>query len=222
MRLSVTAASLPLRERKLVRAILLAIMFASSSNIPVFAHAAGASMRASAIPQFTASVRCPGDGSPAGAGACDFLRQLGIDELEVPPGGRIYRETWLGPFRGRMHSGSIVLTIHADGRRTLKTPWRRSVYRLKPGELTGFERALAQSDFGTLPVFNGLDEICVDGVGTSLEAIVDGRYRLVYFDYCGGVQSESVAEALDQLFVFAAGKSGLQYPVNPKHPTFRG
>ena len=143
-------------------------------------------------------------------------------DLAAPPGGRAYRETWSGPFRGEMHAGAIVLTIDDNGRRTMKTPWRSGAFRLRPKDLPDFEDALAGSDFAALPMFNQYAGVCVDGVATTLEAVVDGKYRLVYFDYCGGVSSESVARALDRLFVFAARKSGRYYPVNPDHPTFRG
>ena len=126
-----------------------------------------------------------------------------------------------------MHYGSIVLRISQDGTRLLETPWRHGAYHLRSDELAGFETMLAQSDFANRPVFNQLDTssgtvTCVDGVATALEAIVDGKYRLVYFDFCGGVSSNSIADALDELFVVAASKAGLQYPVNPQHPTFRG
>jgi hypothetical protein len=121
-----------------------------------------------------------------------------------------------------MHSGRIVLTVYPDGRRTLTTPWRRGAYRLRAGDLPNFESTLAASNFGELPVYNAYYGVCVDGVATSLEAIVHGNYRAVFFSYCGGVSSESVAAALDQLFVFAAGLSGLRYPAHPERPTFRG
>ena len=121
-----------------------------------------------------------------------------------------------------MGHGSIVLTIHADGTRTLKTPWHYGVFHLKSTDLPHFEADLAQSGFDTLPIYNRWEEVCIDGVTTTLEAIVDGKYRISYFDYCGGVHPEPVAQALDELFVFAAGKSGKRYPVNPDHPTFRG
>jgi hypothetical protein len=176
-------------------------------------------VRAESIPHFAASARCSDKPAPS-ADACDFLD--GAAELQIPPGGRVYRETWAGPFMGPTGHGNIELRIAPDGTRTLVTPWRQSPYLLKPYELRHFEEALAQSDFGQRPVHNQTSSVCLDGVGTALEAIVDGKYRLVYFGYCGGVSSESIAGALDQLFVFAAWRSGLRYPVNPEHPTFRG
>jgi hypothetical protein len=171
------------------------------------------------VPHFAASARCSDKPAPS-ADACDFLGDT--EDLQAPSGGRVYRETWAGPFRGPTGHGSIALMIAPDGTRTLKTPWRQSPYLLKPYELRHFEEAVAGSDFARRPVYNRAAQVCVDGVGTALEAIVDGKYRLVYFDYCGGVSSDGIAGALDQLFAFAAWKAGLRYPVNPEHPTFRG
>ncbi len=173
-----------------------------------------------AIPQFPASERCSSDARSADTLACPFLGA--IKPLEAPPGGRIYRETWSSGLKGPMGRGVITLTVYADGRRTLSSPWRYPADVLRPGELPDFEAALARSDFGRLPVDNQAEGACIDGVATTLEAVVDGRYRLTYFDYCGGVSSEGVALALDQLFVFAAAKAGMRYPVHPNHPTFRG
>lgn len=184
--------------------------------------AAAESDDAPAIPHFTASQRCPGDGSPEMKYDCDFLHEEGAADLEAPPGARVYRETWAGPFMAPMNGGSITLTIAADGSRSLKTPWRRRPYRLKPGDIPDFESLLARSSFAQRSVYNRIDAMCVDGVVTSVEAIVDGQYRLVLFDSCAGVFDENIALALDQLFVFAAGLSGLKYPVYPDHPTFRG
>jgi len=169
------------------------------------------------VPEFSPSERCP----TPNADACASYR-MDAHPLTAAPGARVYREIWRGPFVGPMGHGSIVLTVHQDGTRTLRTPWRRGEYRLRPSDLPDFEATLARSDFATLPVYNQSEEICVDGVATTLEAIVDNNYRIAYFDFCGGVSSESVATALDQLFVFSAHLSGLRYPVNPDRPTFRG
>lgn len=170
-----------------------------------------------AAPQSPSSETCPTPSSET----CASYR-MGAQILRAAPGERVYRETWRGPFRGAMGHGSITLTIRRDGARTLRTPWRHGEYLLRPNELVDFEPALARSNFASLPVFNQVQQVCVDGVATTLEAIVDGNYRIAYFDYCGGVSSEGVAQALDQLFVFSAHLSGLSYPVNPSHPTFRG
>jgi hypothetical protein len=175
-----------------------------------------------AIPQFEPTIQCPSDKDETIKEVCGFLQGAGAGVLKSRLGDRVYRETWIGGLRGKWGRGSIVLTIHADGGRTLKTPWHRGLYRLKPGELPDFETTLARSDFARLSFYNRYAEVCVDGVATSLEAIVGGRYRLAYFDYCGGVGSRGVADALDQLFVFAAGIDGLHYPFDPAHPTFRG
>jgi hypothetical protein len=172
------------------------------------------------VPHFAATARCFDKNDPPPAEVCELLH--GTEELKAPPGGRVYRETWTGPVIGPMQDGSIVLTITPDGTRTLKTPWLSGAYRLKSTELADFEATLARSDFGDRPVHNQATPVCLDGVATALEAIVDGRYRLVYFSYCGGVSSEGIASALDQLFVLAASKAGLRYPFNPDHPTFRG
>ena len=169
------------------------------------------------VPQFPPSEICP----DPGAEACADHR-MGALPLEAAAGTRVYRETWSGPFTGPMQGGSIVLTIRPDGTRTLQTPWRPDDYELSGDDLPDFEAALARSDFGALPEYNQAVEVCTGGVATTLEAVVDGTYRITHFDYCGGVSSESVAQALDQLFVFSAGLSGLSYPVNPERPTFRG
>lgn len=169
------------------------------------------------VPSFTTSDACP---TPDALGCVDF--RLGAAPLKAAPGARVYRETWSGPFGDPMHKGSIVLTIHPDGARTLNTPWRRQDYLLLRDELSDFEAALARSEFGDLPALNANVGMCTGGVATTLEAVVDGKYRITHFDFCDGVTSESVAQALDQLFVFAAGLSNLRYPVNPDQPTFRG
>ncbi|MEI9996567.1 MAG: hypothetical protein WDM91_18360 [Rhizomicrobium sp.] len=204
--------------RAAARRLLLAVMAGAAC---LFSHTADAGDPA-VIPQFSASQACPGDGSPEMQYDCKFLDDVGAKALQAPAGSRVYRESWMGPFASPMHDGSIVLIIAPDGTRTLQTPWRRRPYRLRPGELPDFEAALAKSAFSRRTVYNRIEGFCVDGVATALEAVVDGRYRMVLYDYCGGVFDEDVAQALDQLFVFAAGLSGLHYPVNPDHPTYRG
>jgi hypothetical protein len=178
--------------------------------------------RDESVPRFSASQRCPGDGSPEMKYDCDFLKELGAKPLEAPLGGRAYRETWAGPFAGPTGRGSITLRITADGMRTLEAPWLKRPYRLNPGELPDFEATLAKSRFDKWTVYNRREGIWVDGVATSIEAVVDGKYRLVLFDYSGGVFDEAIAQALDQLFVFTAGLKGLKYPVDSDHPTYRG
>ena len=202
-----------------VKILAIAAMIAASC---MFCPAAIAGDAPSAIPQFADGPHCPGDRSAEMKYDCDFLAETGAKDLRAPKGARVYRETWMGPFMGPMHEGSIVLTIAADGSRTLRTPWRRRPYHLKPGELPDFEATLAKSTFAQKTVYNRIDGVCVDGVATAVEAVVDGKYHLVLFDFCGGVFDEDIAQALDQLFVFAAGLSGRHYPVNADHPTFRG
>lgn len=188
----------------------------------LFAASSAGAMAGGRVPSFESSGRCPLDGTEWIVEACTFLRSVHAANLQAPPGGRAYRESWQGPFAGKMHKGRIELTITADGKRFLKTPWHRGAYRLKAHELDDFESRIARSEFATLPVYNRESEVCVDGVATTLEAVVGGKYRLAYFDYCGGVFYDRIADALDKLFVLAAGKSGLRYPVNPDHPTYRG
>ncbi|HEY1632864.1 MAG TPA: hypothetical protein VGF56_16215 [Rhizomicrobium sp.] len=181
----------------------------------LFGHAAVAD---TTLPRFEDSGRCPMDKSVSNV--CDLID--GLPRLEAPDGGRVYRETWSGPLMGPMGHGSIVLTVHANGTRTLQTPWHRGAFHLSPSDLPDFESDLARSGFDKLPVYSRWGEVCIDGVATALEAVVDGHYRIAYFDHCGGVHPEAIAQTLDELFVFAAGKSGLSDPVNPDHPTFRG
>jgi hypothetical protein len=178
------------------------------------------------IPHFTASQRCPGDGSPEMKYDCELLEGFGALDLNTSPGTRVYRETWSSGFKGPLGSASITLTIAVDGSKTLRTSWNHSVYNLKPSDLADFEATLSKSSFAQRTVYNRRilpeNEVCVDGVETSIEAIVDGRYRLVVFDACGGVFDENIADALDQLTVFAENISGSRFPWYPDHPTFRG
>jgi hypothetical protein len=172
------------------------------------------------------SVAAPTDDPPTvqGAEACpkadpDCSMFVGVEPLAGPSGARVYRETWWSGSRGWSAKGSITLTIRADGTRTLQTPWRKWPIRLRPAELADFEPALARSDFGKLPRYGPLS-VCTGGVATTLEALVEGRYRIVQFSFCG-VSSPGVADALDQLFVFAAAQSHLKYSPDPAHPTYR-
>jgi len=201
--------------------------------VPAFARngCSTAVYRPSAIPHFTASQRCPGEGSAEMKYDCDLLNDMGLKPLDAPPGGRAYRETWSGPFSQITGHGSITLTIAADGQRTLEAPWLTRPYHLPPNELPDFEATLAKSRFDKWTVYNrmgrdnghgAVESVCIDGVVTSIEAIVDGQYRIVLFDFCGGVFDEQIAQALDQLFVFTANLKHLKYPVNADHPTFRG
>jgi hypothetical protein len=174
-----------------------------------------------AIPDFAASARCPKQAADPSQ-ACSFLADEKVAELRAPPGGRAYRETWAGNLRKPFDRGSILLMIQPDGAATLTTPWRKRPFRLKPGELSDFEDAVARSNFGSLPIDNQAYKLCVGGFATTLEAVVAGRYRVAYFDFCGGVSSASVADALDRLYAFALSKSGVRYPLDPKHATYRG
>ena len=193
---------------------------------------APAELPAPAYPRFEDSPRCSPRTEADWSTPCGLLRLMKVAPLAARPGDRIYRETWNASLIRRgvwFGQGSITLTIRADGRRFLQTPWRSGSIPLRNGELADFEARLAQSEFARLGQWNttvyrdqpGVESVCIDGVVTALEAIVDGRYRLVYFDNCG-VASQDVALALDDLFVLAAAKSGHRYPFNPEHPTYRG
>ncbi len=209
--------------RKATSIPLVLIALAFTCGCAITTGAEGPRAVGETFPKFAPSARCPNIfGEVTLEDVCDFIEARPTDRLSAPPGARVYRERWVGPFMGPMHSGSIVLTVFPDGRRVLRTPWRQGAYTLRADDLPDFESTLATSDFGELPVYNAHRDACFDGVATSLEAIVDGVYRAAFFSRCGGVSSESVATALDQLFVFAAGLSGLSYPVNPENPTFRG
>ena len=178
------------------------------------------------VPKFEASVRCP-ELVPNGPVSdlqevCEYVEETRRERLKAPPGARVYRERWSMGCIGAPCSGTLVLTIYPDGRRTLKTPWRRGNYTLKPNELPDFEQRIAGSHFAELPYFVELPIVCIGGALTSLEAIVDGKYRLVFFGACTGVIDEEIALALDQLFLLGVGLSGLSHPYSPERPTFRG
>jgi hypothetical protein len=181
---------------------------------------------APAIPQFAPTPQCPTQANETQKYVCDFLADEHAGPLVAPPGARVYREVWRTGFLTRWARGIIVLTIYADGRRTLHTPWHRGSYWLDPDDLSDFEATLAGSDFARLGFYNqygdaGGNSICIDGAQTSLEAIVGGKYRIAFFDYCG-VGSAGVADALDQLFLYAGGRDGVRVPFRPDHPTYRG
>jgi hypothetical protein len=74
--------------------------------------------------------------------------------------------------------------------------------------LPDFKKSLAASNFAAKPVFNGDRGMCLDYSDASLEAVVDGVYRVVYFRNCNLEPHESVLNAIDQLRGFAARVSG--------------
>jgi hypothetical protein len=187
------------------------------------------------IPVFEASPRCTAVAAKAGSSeeeACELIRDL--PPLEAAPGARVYRlQWWMGfvehprpgqpPRPAWFAQGPITLTVDKNGNRTLQTPWHRGSIRLKPDQLPDFERDLARSDFHVLSTYNGLENIvCVDGESTSVEALVNGRYKREYFEPCSGVFSTSLANALDQLMLFALADAGRTFPYRPDHPVFRG
>jgi hypothetical protein len=178
------------------------------------------------VPKFDASARCPEltpDVSPGEREQiCGFVEETWRERLTAPPGARVYREQWFLGCRGKPCSGALVLTVHPDGRRTLKTPWLRGTYTLKPNELADFEQRIARSHFAELPYHVELPVVCVGGAGTSFEAIVDNKYRMVNFSACTGVIDEEIALALDALYILGTRLSGLEHPYWPERPTFRG
>lgn len=214
------------------QSIAASIALAGCATAPTIKPAMGDGVN---VPKFEASARCPDIPEAVGVNLpygreqiCGQLEKKPKDRIEAPPGVRVYRETWESIDLREGGNGSILLTIYPDGRRTLESTWARGKYTLKSRELPDFEATLAKSRFAELPLFvepqidreGGNDIVCLDGVPTSLEAIVDGKYRLVFFTPCGGVFLKDVAAALDQLFLFAVKVSGGKHPFDPEHPTW--
>lgn len=180
-------------------------------------------------PRFEDAPRCAPKVEPSWYEPCGFLSYMDLEPLASRGGARVYRIAWdMSVVRRGMwfKGGAVTLIVYPDGRRFLRTPWRTSAFPLRKGELSDFESRLARSEFAELGRANttvyadGEEGLCLDGVVTTIEALVDGRYRLAYFDNCG-VAAREVALAFDELLVLAAAKSGYQWPFNPKHPVYR-
>lgn len=180
-------------------------------------------------PIFDDSPRCAPKVEPSWYEPCGFLRYLDLDPLTSRSGARVYRVAWdMSVARRDMwfKGGAVTLIVYPNGRRFLRTPWRAHAIPLRKGELHDFEARLARSELAGLGRSNttvyadGEEGLCLDGVVTTIEALVDGRYRLAYFDNCG-VAAREVALAFDDLLVLAAAKSGHTWPFHLKHPIYR-
>lgn len=139
-----------------------------------------------------------------------------LGPLKAPPGGKAYRVTWSGFWRG-----FVEVTVDADGRTHMRTIGPDDVaitVPLQPGDLSSFEAELAHSPFAVTPEHpkapTCLDEcsnfflaVVKDGSSKTLpvdprsETIEARRTRLHSGDY-------TLAEVADELTQLAAARSG--------------
>ena len=127
-----------------------------------------------------------------------FLAGLKLSELSSPAGGRAFRWLWvnqspttLGPFPS---VGFVEVDLAQSGSGELRAGWCEGPMRIQAADIEPFEKALARTDFATLPEQDSNAANWVDYPPEQLlEADVGGKYHFVH--RVGGIREAGVRDA---------------------------